>query len=76
VTLKSPVSVLQFTPRKPEMQQFDKMRYSQEHIDLMERNQVRMEEAKKKMGTSWLLHPQNKVAPNTNVAKPILASNF
>jgi hypothetical protein len=54
------------------MQKYDMKEYPQEHVDLMGRNRVRMEEVKQKMGTAWLLHPQNKVVRNPELAKPIL----
>jgi len=33
----------------------------QEQKELQERNNKRLEEAKKQLGTKWLLHPQNQV---------------
>lgn len=33
----------------------------QELKELRERNEKRLQEAKERMGTKWLLHPQNQV---------------
>lgn len=40
----------------------EKVIYDQEYIDgLRERNAKRLEDAKKKLGNKWLVHPENKL---------------
>jgi hypothetical protein len=34
--------------------------------ELQERNEIRLQEAKEKLGTKWLLHPQNRVTNKGN----------
>jgi hypothetical protein len=50
-----------------------KVDYPQEHIDLMARNAARVEEAKQKMGSVWVLHPTNNTVRNKKAPQPILS---
>lgn len=44
------------------MQNQKPMFYDKEYTDgLRARNEIRLKEAKEKLGTKWLLHPENKV---------------
>lgn len=33
--------------------------------ELRERNEIRLKEAKEKLGTKWLLHPDNRAKPKS-----------
>lgn len=45
------------------------MYYTEPELELMERNELRLQVAKNEIGPKWLLHPDNRVKRKTNIDK-------